>query len=73
MPRDRRSRAGLRPQAMATGSGYARLVSVRAPDRRGRLRLEDWISAKLKLSEINEGFAAMKAGKTVRSVIMFDA
>ena len=28
---------------------------------------------KLKLSEINEGFAAMKAGKMVRSVIMFDA
>jgi S-(hydroxymethyl)glutathione dehydrogenase/alcohol dehydrogenase len=26
----------------------------------------------LKLSEINEGFAAMKAGKTVRSVIVFD-
>jgi Zn-dependent alcohol dehydrogenase len=25
------------------------------------------------LSEINEGFAAMKAGKTVRSVIVFDA
>jgi Zn-dependent alcohol dehydrogenase len=23
--------------------------------------------------EINEGFAAMKAGKTVRSVIVFDA
>jgi len=31
------------------------------------------ISAKLKLSEINEGFANMKAGKTLRSVIMFDA
>jgi len=27
----------------------------------------------VKLSEINDGFAAMKAGKTVRSVIMFDA
>src|SRR5436189_3739745 len=40
---------------------------------RGKLHLEDWISAKLKLSEINEGFAAMKAGKTVRSVLMFDA
>jgi S-(hydroxymethyl)glutathione dehydrogenase/alcohol dehydrogenase len=40
---------------------------------RGELHLEDWISAKLKLSEINEGFAAMKAGKTARSVIMFDA
>jgi S-(hydroxymethyl)glutathione dehydrogenase / alcohol dehydrogenase len=26
-----------------------------------------------RLSEINEGFANMKAGKTVRSVIVFDA
>ena len=40
---------------------------------RGKLHLEDWISAKLKLSEINEGFANMKQGKTLRSVIMFDA
>jgi hypothetical protein len=40
---------------------------------RGKLHLEDWISAKLKLSEINEDFANMKAGKTLRSVIMFDA
>jgi hypothetical protein len=36
---------------------------------RCKLHLDDWISARLKLSEINEGFAAMKAGKTVRSVI----
>ena len=40
---------------------------------RGRPHLEDRISAKLELSEINEGFAAMKAGKTVRSVVVFDA
>ena len=40
---------------------------------RGKLHLEDWISAKLKLSEINEGFANMKAGKTLRSVVVFDA
>ena len=40
---------------------------------RGKLHLEDWISAKLKLSEINDGFANMKAGKTLRSVIMFDS
>ena len=39
----------------------------------GKLHLDDMISAKLKLSEINEGFANMKAGKTLRSVIMFDA
>jgi hypothetical protein len=31
-----------------------------------------WISAKLELSEINDGFANMKAGKTLRSVIVFD-
>jgi S-(hydroxymethyl)glutathione dehydrogenase/alcohol dehydrogenase len=36
---------------------------------RGKLHLDDWISAKLKLSEINEGFSSMKAGKAVRSVI----
>ena len=39
----------------------------------GKLHLDDWISAKLKLSEINEGFANMKAGKTVRSIVVFDA
>jgi hypothetical protein len=31
-------------------------------DMRGKLHLEDWISAKLKLPEINDGFANMKAG-----------
>ena len=40
---------------------------------KGRLHLDDWISARIKLPEINEGFAQMKAGKTLRSVIMFDA
>jgi S-(hydroxymethyl)glutathione dehydrogenase/alcohol dehydrogenase len=35
---------------------------------RGKLHLEDWISAKLKLPEINDGFANIKAGKTLRSV-----
>jgi S-(hydroxymethyl)glutathione dehydrogenase / alcohol dehydrogenase len=29
--------------------------------------------AKLKLPEINDGFANMKAGKTRRSVIVFDS
>ncbi|MCW5746038.1 MAG: Zn-dependent alcohol dehydrogenase [Alphaproteobacteria bacterium] len=37
----------------------------------GKLHLEDWMSAKIKLSEINEGFANMKAGKVMRSVIVF--
>jgi len=38
-----------------------------------KLHLDDWISDRIKLSQINEGFANMKAGKVVRSVIEFDA
>jgi len=41
--------------------------------KQGRLTLDDWISAKIKLEEINEGFKAMKEGRTVRSLIDFGA
>jgi S-(hydroxymethyl)glutathione dehydrogenase/alcohol dehydrogenase len=34
--------------------------------------LDDWISNKIKLTEINQGFDAMKAGKAVRTVIDFE-
>ena len=37
----------------------------------GRLHLDDWISAHIRLEEINEGFTAMKEGKVIRSVIDF--
>ena len=62
-------------QGSSMGSNHFRVDMPRLVEfyMRGRLHLEDWISAKLKLSEINEGFAAMKAGKTVRSVIVFDS
>jgi S-(hydroxymethyl)glutathione dehydrogenase/alcohol dehydrogenase len=64
-----------RIQGSSMGSNHFRVDMPRLVEfyLRGRLHLEDWISAKLKLSEINEGFASMKAGKTLRSVIMFDA
>jgi S-(hydroxymethyl)glutathione dehydrogenase/alcohol dehydrogenase len=39
----------------------------------GRLHLDDWISERIKLEEINEGFQKMKAGKVVRAVIDFQA
>ncbi len=39
----------------------------------GRLHLDDWVSATIKLEEINEGFEAMKEGRVVRSVIDFGA
>jgi S-(hydroxymethyl)glutathione dehydrogenase / alcohol dehydrogenase len=38
-----------------------------------KLHLDDWISDRIPLAEINQGFANMKAGKVVRSVIQFEA
>jgi S-(hydroxymethyl)glutathione dehydrogenase / alcohol dehydrogenase len=40
---------------------------------RGKLQLDRWISARIKLKDINEGFAKMKSGEALRSVIAFDA
>jgi len=37
----------------------------------GALKLDEMISARIRLEEINEGFAALKRGETVRSVVMF--
>jgi S-(hydroxymethyl)glutathione dehydrogenase/alcohol dehydrogenase len=37
----------------------------------GRLKLDELVSARINLDQINEGFAAMKAGSVARSVIMF--
>ena len=38
----------------------------------GSLMLDDLISRRLALEEINDGFAALKRGETIRSVITFD-
>lgn len=63
-----------RIQGSSMGSNHFRVDMPRLIEfyMRGKLHLEDWISAKLKLSEINEGFANMKAGRTLRSVVMFE-
>jgi S-(hydroxymethyl)glutathione dehydrogenase / alcohol dehydrogenase len=37
----------------------------------GRLKLDELVSARIKLEEINEGFATMKAGSVARNVIIF--
>ena len=37
----------------------------------GRLHLDDWISNKINIEEINEGFTAMKEGKAIRTLIDF--
>ena len=37
----------------------------------GQLKLDEMISARIGLDQINDGFAALKRGETVRSVVMF--
>ena len=38
----------------------------------GDLMLDELISRRIALEEINDGFAALKRGETIRSVITFD-
>lgn len=38
----------------------------------GRLKLDELVSRRIGLSEVNEGYEALKAGETLRSVIVFD-
>jgi S-(hydroxymethyl)glutathione dehydrogenase/alcohol dehydrogenase len=40
--------------------------------RQGRLNLDDMVSVRGKLEDINEAFRAMKAGEVARSVLTFD-
>jgi S-(hydroxymethyl)glutathione dehydrogenase/alcohol dehydrogenase len=37
----------------------------------GRLKLDELVSVRIPLEQINEGFAAMKAGSVARSVVVF--
>ena len=38
----------------------------------GKLKLDDLVSRRIKLEQVNEAFAEMKTGKLARSVIVFD-
>lgn len=37
----------------------------------GKLHLDEMITRRIGLSEINEGFAALKQGEAIRSVVIF--
>ncbi len=39
--------------------------------RQGRLKLDEFITARIKLDQVNEGYAAMQRGEGARSVIVF--
>jgi S-(hydroxymethyl)glutathione dehydrogenase/alcohol dehydrogenase len=38
----------------------------------GRLMLDELITRRIRLSAINEGFAALKDGQAIRTVVVFD-
>jgi S-(hydroxymethyl)glutathione dehydrogenase/alcohol dehydrogenase len=38
----------------------------------GRLKLDEMITRRIELEDINEAFRAMKAGEVARQVIVFD-
>jgi S-(hydroxymethyl)glutathione dehydrogenase/alcohol dehydrogenase len=40
--------------------------------RQGRLKLDELVSARMPLDDINRAFDAMKAGEVARSVLVFD-
>ena len=64
-----------RIQGSMMGSNRFRIDMPRLIEfyQQGRLPLQHLVSGRLKLEQINEGFAAMKAGGVARNVIMFDA
>jgi S-(hydroxymethyl)glutathione dehydrogenase/alcohol dehydrogenase len=61
-------------QGSSMGSNHFRIDIPRLIEfyLRGKLHLDRWISGRLKLVDINEGFANMKTGKMMRNIIVFD-
>ena len=64
-----------RIQGSLMGSNRFRVDMPRLIDfyQRGKLHLDEMISGRLKLEQINEGFAALARGGVARNVIVFDA
>ena len=60
----RSSYGGARPQTGSPAMSRAYLD--------GWLDLDGLVSARIRLDRINEGFAALKRGETIRSVVVFD-
>ena len=63
-----------RIQGSYMGSSHIRVDMPRLVDfyLSGRLKLEEWVTSRIRLQDVNEGFASMKSGSVLRSVIGFD-
>src|SRR5580658_3116250 len=61
-------------QGSRMGSNRFRVDMPRLVDLylQGRLKLDELVSSRITMAEVNEGFAAMKGGEVARSVIVFD-
>jgi S-(hydroxymethyl)glutathione dehydrogenase/alcohol dehydrogenase len=61
-------------QGTSMGSNRFRIDMPRYIDYylQGRLNLDDMISRRGKLEDVNEAFRAMKAGEVARTVLMFE-
>jgi S-(hydroxymethyl)glutathione dehydrogenase/alcohol dehydrogenase len=64
-----------RIQGSAMGSNHFPVDMPRLVDMylAGKLKLDEMISRRIKLEEVNDAFAEMKTGQIARSVIVFDA
>jgi S-(hydroxymethyl)glutathione dehydrogenase/alcohol dehydrogenase len=56
------------------GSNHVKLDLPAYADRylRGRLHLDELISARIPLESVNDGFAALASGGVARSLVVFD-
>lgn len=65
---------GKRIQGSVMGSNRFRVDMPRYVDfyLQGKLHLDEMVSKRISLAQINEGFEDMRAGKVARSVIVFD-
>jgi S-(hydroxymethyl)glutathione dehydrogenase / alcohol dehydrogenase len=63
-----------RIQGSRMGSNRFRVDMPRLVDLylQGRLKLDELVSSRITMAEVNEGFAAMKGGEVARSVLVFD-
>jgi S-(hydroxymethyl)glutathione dehydrogenase/alcohol dehydrogenase len=61
-------------QGSNMGSNRFRVDMPRFVDfyQQGKLHLDDMISSRIRLEDVNEGMAALATGEVARSVIMFD-
>jgi S-(hydroxymethyl)glutathione dehydrogenase/alcohol dehydrogenase len=63
---------GIQGSLMGSGDFYVDLPYLLNLDRQGKLRLEELISNRIPLEQINEGYAEISNGDVARSVVIFD-